>query len=342
MANEYQLSYTASEINEKLGKIDNKVDADDLLQSDWNQNDETHSDYIKNKPFYQGEGVIFEEQTIAPFEEWEEGIFGYSEIIESHLQIGEKYTVIWDGVKYENLVCYDDDEIPTIGSPYSNISEYPFCIYTLEDEGIFIEFATNDITNTSHTVSITGKKIFKLEEKYIPNSVLKSINDAMTVAEDAMTVAEDAKVMADEAKATVAGQWKIGGYVPAGTTGIFELTVPRFTELKTFGYFKNTNSSSDKTVGVFVNGYGLSQNPFIRKNTHDTARWHIQVEETPYIDFLNATIGGKLFINNAVYDVEQHSTTAVPTGFMTDNNTIKFDFGEGVSVMNYTLTIYYR
>lgn len=44
MATEYKLSYTAAEIDERLAKVD------DIKQSDWNQNDETASDYVKNKP----------------------------------------------------------------------------------------------------------------------------------------------------------------------------------------------------------------------------------------------------------------------------------------------------
>ena len=166
----------------------------------------------------------------------------------------------------------------------------------------------------------------QLDKKYLPDSIVFASKKALTMAEDAMA----------------AGQWKIGGYVPAGTTGTFELTVPRFTELKTVGFFKNTHKSEAKIINVFVNGHGISRHPFIRQNTHDTARWLIQVEETPYTNFLNATIGGNLIIAGGTYEIEQHSTNSVPKGFITDNNTIKFNFGEEVSVMSYPLTIYYR
>lgn len=44
MATEYKLSYTASEIDEKLGKVG--------IQPDWNQSDSTQIDYIKNRTHY--------------------------------------------------------------------------------------------------------------------------------------------------------------------------------------------------------------------------------------------------------------------------------------------------
>lgn len=83
MASEFRLSYTASDINEKLGKIDSlankseipsklselandisfatesyvntaveNIEAPEQVQADWNQNDEASVDYIKNRPFY--------------------------------------------------------------------------------------------------------------------------------------------------------------------------------------------------------------------------------------------------------------------------------------------------
>ena len=56
----------------------------------------------------------------------------------------------------------------------------------------------------------------------------------------------------------------------------------------------------------------------------------------------DATVGGKTHIDGSFVEIEQSSILAVSKGFITDNNTIKFEFGEEVSVTHYPLTIYYR
>ena len=44
---------------------DTKADKKDITQSDWNQNDETAIDYIKNKPFYDNiEDVFYDDAVI--------------------------------------------------------------------------------------------------------------------------------------------------------------------------------------------------------------------------------------------------------------------------------------
>lgn len=48
MANEFRLSFTAEEIDEKLRKVDTLGGS---VQSDWNQTDSSAADFIKNKPF---------------------------------------------------------------------------------------------------------------------------------------------------------------------------------------------------------------------------------------------------------------------------------------------------
>lgn len=48
MANEFKLSFTATEIDEKLRKVDTLGGG---AQSDWNQTDSSAADFIKNKPF---------------------------------------------------------------------------------------------------------------------------------------------------------------------------------------------------------------------------------------------------------------------------------------------------
>ena len=46
------LSTLKTILNGLIKKINEKADKSDLVQPDWNQNDETAADYIKNRPFY--------------------------------------------------------------------------------------------------------------------------------------------------------------------------------------------------------------------------------------------------------------------------------------------------
>ena len=74
-----------------------------LATPDWNQNDETAADYIKNRPFY----------TTDPVEtELVNGTFAFvaadgfytTQDINIELTVGKTYKVILDGVEYETAV----------------------------------------------------------------------------------------------------------------------------------------------------------------------------------------------------------------------------------------------
>lgn len=68
------------------------------VQSDWNQNDETQPDFVKNRPFYTGnpvETVLVEESTVT-FEDDGGMYIGQLESAFS-ATVGETYKVSWDG-----------------------------------------------------------------------------------------------------------------------------------------------------------------------------------------------------------------------------------------------------
>ena len=153
------------------------LDENDVLslsggaQSDWNQNDETALDYVKNRPFYTVEPaptVLLEEIT-APFEDVGGGI--YLTLLQSTniLSVGETYIVSWDGTLYES-VCVDVDGLPVIGNLSilgggSDTGE-PFAISQTDR----IQIATLN-TSASHTISISrlgAPEVVKIDEKYLP------------------------------------------------------------------------------------------------------------------------------------------------------------------------------
>ena len=69
------------------------------VQPDWNQNDATQPDYVKNRPFYTRdpvETVLVEETSIA-FEEGNGGFYVGGLASTFSPIVGETYKVSWDG-----------------------------------------------------------------------------------------------------------------------------------------------------------------------------------------------------------------------------------------------------
>ena len=147
--------------------------ADTALQSqtipDWNQNDETAPDYVKNRPFYTGdpvEMVLVEESSVsfAP----SSGFYSASFPASFNAEFGQTYKISWDGTVYE-CTCKNFRNLPIIGNQsilgFGPDTGEPFLIFN--EEGW--ESLTTD-TSDSHTVSISGigVPVTKIDEKYLP------------------------------------------------------------------------------------------------------------------------------------------------------------------------------
>lgn len=142
-------------------------------QPDWNQNDDTQPDYVKNRPFYildHVETVLMEEITVSFSKS--NGLYGAEFPSTFEATVGETYKVYWDGSVYE-CVCVDFNNILTIG----NLSIIgagpdtgePFFMNIHNGEGILI--GTSD-TSDAHTFSISGfiSGIKKIDRKYLPKA----------------------------------------------------------------------------------------------------------------------------------------------------------------------------
>ena len=137
------------------------------VQPDWNQNDETQPDYVKNRPFYTGnpvETVLVEESTVT----FKGGFSNLESTFEA--TAGETYKVSWDGTVYE-CTCVDFNGGLCIGNQ-SIIGEgsdtgEPFFMMVIN--GVGMEMGTTD-TDGSHTFSISGlaPEVVKVDEKYLP------------------------------------------------------------------------------------------------------------------------------------------------------------------------------
>lgn len=141
------------------------------VQPDWNQNDSTQPDYVKNRPFYTSdyvETVLVEESTVS----FANAPGGYTGQLESTFEatVGETYKVSWDGTTYE-CACVNFNNNPVIGNlsvagAGSDTGE-PFLIVV--NPGGRIKIGTAD-TSASHTISISGyaESVVKIDQKYLP------------------------------------------------------------------------------------------------------------------------------------------------------------------------------
>ena len=161
-------TFSISEIVVPVVKIDKKY----LVQPDWNQNDETAADFVKNRPFYTGDLVLVEERTV-PFVENNGLYFAKFPSSTVDVTIGETYTVTWDDTVYE-CICVSGSRGTTIGNLFilgaGPDSGEPF-LMGLNGNGI--QIVTADIS-ASHTFSIsaTVAPVVKIDEKYLPDALL--------------------------------------------------------------------------------------------------------------------------------------------------------------------------
>ena len=165
-------------LNSAINNTYTKTETDALFAEkapvpDWNQNDATQPDYIKNRPFYTGdpvETVLVEESTVT-FKD-ADGLYMASfqstfEVTED--MVGETWKISWDGTVYE-CPCVDANGVPAIGNLSivgggSDTGE-PFVMGIVNGEVINIFTAD---TSASHTFSIsrTVVPVVKIDKKYL-------------------------------------------------------------------------------------------------------------------------------------------------------------------------------
>ena len=144
------------------------------VQPDYNQNDSTAADYVKNRPFYTGdpvETVLVEERTVT-FTKGSGELYVAEFTTMFEATVGEIYNVRWDGTVYEctsvdfngNIVI-GNLSIPGAGSDTGE----PFLMHVENVSRIVIY--TLD-TSASHTISISGfiPGLIKIDRKYLPKA----------------------------------------------------------------------------------------------------------------------------------------------------------------------------
>ena len=193
---------SSSSTFEKIGS--SQIDGS-AANPDWNQNDATQPDYVKNRPFYTGdpvETVLVQESTVA-FEE-DRGIYVAKFETTFVPTVGETYKVSWDGTAYE-CACVNYEGVTVIGN-LSIIGEgvdsgEPFVMGAFNGRGAGIYTAD---TASSHifSISATVTSVAKIDEKYFPDTVAtkSDVETAQTTATNAQSTANNAQTTANAAK----------------------------------------------------------------------------------------------------------------------------------------------
>ena len=168
-------------------------------QSDWNQNDSTQPDYVKNKPFYTGDPVeteIFDVVALMDAGAYQWIInngrvycgleFGHSLFFDTPLVVGDKYKIQYNGANYEciaidgaELNATDGTVILTDNIDGLDTREFEFIVvcapYTLSDpsdtSGKWVITSAGSLNTenppTELKVISQKTKIVKINPKYI-------------------------------------------------------------------------------------------------------------------------------------------------------------------------------
>ena len=177
--------------------------AAEIPQADWNQNDSTAADYVKNRPFYTGDPVeteLFDVCALADEAgyQWEDGdaalvvglVADQLIYIDIPLVIGDKYIIQYNGGTYESTAIdgaiVGMDDMTIIGDNYYDLVTGSFNYgvlivvepYSLVDSSdtsgrycLFMAADYNKVIPTELKVIKKDQEIVKIEEKFIPDEL---------------------------------------------------------------------------------------------------------------------------------------------------------------------------
>lgn len=153
------LEFIRTIINALKNYVDSKISKS---KSDWNQNDKSADNYIKNRPFYEKNEEVLLVNSFTLEDYNNEDV----EIPKCTFVVGNTYKVIWNGEVYDNLVCYFD-EYNIIASSNNG------CPFYIDDDGGDALYIESDNEDEVWTVSIIEyqKELKKIDKKYLPDDI---------------------------------------------------------------------------------------------------------------------------------------------------------------------------
>ena len=307
------------------------------VQPDWNQNDATQPDYVKNRPFYTGnpvETVLVEESTVS-FSDAGDGIYQGKFASTFSPTIGETYKVSWDGTVYE-CECVSAKGARVIGNAslvgaVSDSGE-PF-VMIVPGRGEIIIGSTE--ASNSHTFSISCvivSSVVKIDGKYLPDTVAtkSEVEVAQTTANAAQTTANSALPKTGGA---VSGNLTVDAkndsyrtVISAGEMALqYVNSAGTATDMVVISG-RNTPSivaGKDGSSGFNLSKSGLSLG-YTSKNNDGIHLYHEN----------GSSIAGEIVIQhtNIGNDAKERISIA-STGRITCNNRLKFDCGSEIEVV---------
>ena len=194
-----KLNCKVSSVNGTTPDENGNVEVQSVVQSDWNENNETSPAFVKNRPFYTGEPVfkeIIPEQTYTLSSTGrftiyadESGAYPYS------LEPDKEYTVVYNGTTYE-LTSSNMEGAGVVGdaNPLLAGSEptMPFAIFAGGGMLQIIDYTNN--TEVTFKISSNNTEIKKIDTKYIP------WNDAVGLCPPPVFINKSVSDLTDEEK----------------------------------------------------------------------------------------------------------------------------------------------
>ena len=181
-------------VDNKADLVDGKVPLEQLpdniggeqVQADFNQNDSTQLDYIKNRPFYayNDSVMLLDNASCTSFDVTDgEGLLYGAMFNEVPYIEGETATIVLDGVSYELTRKYSEDMdapyfgngaiINVMGASLEDTGEPFICAIAVDGGSTMLVFYFTDTQETDHTVSvgINAETIKTLDIKYLPKNM---------------------------------------------------------------------------------------------------------------------------------------------------------------------------
>ena len=219
------------------------------VQPDWNQNDSTAADYVKNRPFYEGDPVETEivNVTLDFRQSGSTYVYYGTDFAGESFEIGQTYQVTFDDSTYdctafllEGLGCLGNPSL--LGGQIEGSADVPFFIARNPETSI----VHTTMDGASHSLKIVAgvREINKIDKKYIPTLDYLDKKNPTGVGSFGM----NRKISSDIGEYSVA----LGdGCVASGTSSISAGADAKATELtaQAFGYGTEANARFSHAEG---------------------------------------------------------------------------------------------
>lgn len=142
------------------------------VQADWNQNDSSAADYVKNRTHYTEMNTALEYGVLSGFEDNGSDMYQYFLPYALDIYEGLKVEVTWDNQVYQLTATQPFDGYTFFGNNAllgGEDSGEPFFIMINKREGITMVISTG--TETSHEVGIVAESPVRIKPYFLPSNI---------------------------------------------------------------------------------------------------------------------------------------------------------------------------